>query len=135
MKKILFLLAIVLTSFLVNAQPTVTIDNVVPGTKDGYKGDYITFTVHSETASGWSLTFQVDFAKGGGHGGAGGYGYPESEMFSHKTVTLTRFCGLLNSYANKERTWTVYYSYIPDNQNDPNDPYPWTVSDSYTVTK
>jgi hypothetical protein len=133
MKKILFLLiAIVVTATVFAQQPTVTIDNVVPGTKDGHKGDYITFTVHSEAASGWSCTFLVDFGKCG-KGGAGGYGYPESELFSHTAITLTRFCGLQNSYANKERTWTVNYSYIPDDQTS--DPYPWIVSDTYTVTK
>jgi hypothetical protein len=132
MKKILSLLIALVVTTTVFAQPTVTIDNVVPGTKDGYKGDYITFTVHSETASGYNCLFTVDFGKSG-KGGAGGYGYPESELFSHTTVTLTRFFGLLGSYSNKARTWTVNYSYIPDNKDQ--DPYPWTVSDPYTVAK
>lgn len=133
MKKII-LISSLLFAFAFNSKaqtPTITIDNVEPTVQDGQKGDLITFTVHSETASGYSCTFLVDFGKSG-KGGAGGYGYPESEMFSHTTVTLTRFFPLLNSYANKQRTWTVYYSYIPD---DKSEPYPWTVSDSYTVSK
>lgn len=134
MKKLLFFAMLAVISLASFAQtPTITIDKVVPGEQDGVKGDFVTVTIHSEAASGWSLTFNVDFGKAG-KGGAGGYGYPESEtMFSRGTTTVTRFCGLLNGYANKERTWTVYYSYIPDDKDS--DPYPWTVSDSYTLSR
>lgn len=135
MKTLIFLLAFMAGMLVTYAQaPTVKIVNVVTGTQNGIKGDFVTVTVTSPYASGFNLLFDIKFDNGQ-TGGAGGYGYPESEMFSHTTTTITRFCGLQNSYANKGRTWTVTYNFVPDDPSDPSIPASWNVSDSFYVPK
>lgn len=107
--------------------PTIEIVSVVSGEQDGYKGEFVTFTVQSEDASGYSVNFLLEDSKGKIVGGAGGYGYPESEMFSHTTTTLTRFIGMTNQYIKKTHTWVVSYNYLlPDGTSG-------SATDSYTV--
>lgn len=101
MKKILFLLAITLTSFLVNAQVTATIVSVEPVTTGKYKGDIVTFTVSAENNKVYGVTV---LSKYDGHKGHVGLWDPNAA--SYTTGTYSVFVGYMGKLPN-ERTYTV----------------------------
>lgn len=131
MKKILFLLAILLVTATTFAQVSVTITSVTPTTKGQFKGDLVTFTVSSPNNSVWGIGLQATL-DGQINGGGGIWDYYSA---SFTTQTFSIFVGFPRAVP-KERIYQVTVLYTPNpDYPDPSDADAYVKSQPFTISK
>lgn len=130
MKKILFLLTLLLITATTFAQVTATIDKVVTDTKGRFKGDSVTFTVSAPHNTVWGISLQYVYDV---HNGHNGIDCPDCNSYTTQTYTI--FVAYFGNLP-KERTYKIQVLFEPNpNYPTPDDYNAVIYSEPVTVTK
>jgi len=118
MKKVLFLLAVLLITATTFAQVSIKILSVQTVTKGNLKGDVITYEVSAPNTEVYGVGFDVTFDNGEFNGAGGAF---NPHVFSYTTSTATHTVFLRTSYLKMDRTYVA--TVITDEGTFYSDPY------------